>query len=63
MSRTPFELRYELLQFAHGCLQNEYHSKLEVARMTNVKSNMPVYPTKEDVFALADEYKNFIEKK
>ena len=63
MSRTPFELRYELLQFAHGCLQNEYHSKLEAAKATNLKSNMPVYPTKEDVFALAEEYKNFIERK
>lgn len=63
MSKTPYELRYELLQFAHSSLQNEYHSKLEVARMTNVKSNMPVYPTKEDVFALAEEYKSFIERK
>lgn len=60
---TPYELRYELLQFAHTSLQNEYHSKLDVAKATNLKANMPDYPTKEDVFALAEEYKNFIERK
>lgn len=58
---TPFELRYELLQFAHGCLQNEYHSKLEAAK--SLEAVPPVYPTKEDVFKLAEEYKNFIENK
>ena len=61
MSKTPYELRYELLQFAHECLQNEYHSKLDAAK--SLKADMPVYPTKENLFALAEEYKNFIEKK
>ena len=61
MTKNPFELRYELLAFARDTLTSEYHAKLEEAKVLG--SATPKYPTNDDVFKLAEEYKNFIERK
>jgi hypothetical protein len=61
MTKSPYELRYELLAFARDTLTSEYYAKVEVAN--SLKGDIPIYPTKENVFALAEEYKNFIERK
>ena len=65
MSMTPFELRFNLLNFARDSLTSEYFAKVEEAKSFPVNGRllMPKYPTKEDVFALAEEYKHFIERK
>jgi len=64
MTKTPFELRFDLLSFAQGSLTSEYHAKIEeIARFPDKTAVMPKYPTKDDVFRLAEEYKSFIERK
>ena len=65
MTKSPYELRYELLAFARDTLTSEYHAKLEEAKHFPVNGRllMPKYPTNDDVFKLAEEYKNFIERK
>ena len=62
MSMTPFELRFNLLNFAQNNLQTEYHCKLEERRVQG-SIDIPPYPTKEQVFALAEEYRAFVERK
>jgi hypothetical protein len=66
MNKSPFELRYELLEFARDSLTSEYYAKVEERNIQGSfgKSiDIVPYPTKEQVFALAEEYKNFIERK
>jgi hypothetical protein len=66
MNKSPFELRYELLEFARDSLTSEYYAKVEERKIQGSfgKSiDIVPYPTKEQVFALAEEYKNFIERK
>ena len=66
MSMTPFELRFNLLNFAQNNLQTEYHCKLEERRVQGSLGqsiDIPPYPTKEQVFALAEEYRAFVERK
>jgi hypothetical protein len=63
MSKNPFELRYELLAFARDSLTSEYYAKVEEAKVLGLKNTMPKYPSKDDIFTLAEEYKNFIERK
>jgi hypothetical protein len=66
MNKSPYELRYELLAFARDSLTSEYYAKVEERKIQGSfgKSiDIQPYPTKEQVFALAEEYKNFIERK
>ena len=66
MTKSPYELRYELLAFARDSLTSEYYAKIEERKIQGSfgKSIAIIpYPTKEQVFALAEEYKNFIERK
>ena len=65
MTKNPYELRYELLAFARDTLTSEYYAKVEEAKCFPVNGRllMPKYPTNDDVFKLAEEYKSFIERK
>ena len=65
MNKSPYELRYELLAFARDSLTSEYYAKVEEAQNFPNKLGNGVlkYPSKDDIFALAEEYKNFIERK
>ena len=66
MSMTPFELRFNLLHFAQKNLETEYQSKLEERKVQGSFGkavDITPYPTKEQVFALAEEYRNFVERK
>lgn len=66
MAMTPFELRFNLLHFAQKNLETEYQCKLEERKVQGSfgKSiDIPPYPTKEQVFALAEEYRTFVERK
>ena len=63
MSKNPFELRYELLAFARDSLTSEYYAKVEEAKVLGLKNTVIKFPSKDDIFTLAEEYKNFIERK
>ena len=65
MTKSPYELRFELLAFARDSLTSYYYAKVEEAKNfpSKLTGGLPKYPTNDDVFVLAEEYKNFIEKK
>ena len=67
MSKTPYELRLELLMLAKQSLTEGYYAKIDAAKLTNGISTplieMPNFPSESEVFALAESYKEFIERK
>ena len=72
MSKTPFEIRLELLNLAKEILQapiyqkretlsDEYHSKLNDAnRGTLPYPSMPDFPSSTDIVAKAEELNKFV---
>lgn len=72
MSKTPFEIRLELLTLAKEILQapvyekrnqlaNEYHSKLTDAnRATMPFPTMPDFPSTTDIVTKAEELNRFV---
>ena len=71
MTKTPYEVRYDLLNFAQSQLTGEYFASMERIRDTTEQNspnrisamNKFKYPTKSDIILLAEELKTFIEKK
>ena len=73
MSKTPYEVRLELLTLAKEILQapvyeqrsrlsDEYHSKLTDAnRETHPFPTMPDFPSTTDIISKAEELKKFID--
>lgn len=74
MSKTPYEIRLELLHLAQSILQtpvfekrnqlsDEYHSKLTDAnRATLPFPTMPDFPSSTDIVAKAEELKKFVDQ-
>ena len=74
MSKTPYEIRLELLTLAKEILQapiyekrsqltNEYHSKLTDAnRGTLPFPSMPDFPSTTDIVSKAEELKKFVDQ-
>ena len=74
MSKTPYEIRLELLKMANEilatpihqtrvALSDEYHSKLNDAnRGTLPYPTMPDFPTSTDIVVKAEELKKFIDQ-
>lgn len=74
MSKTPYEIRLELLKMANEILvtpvhqervslNDEYHSKLTDAnRATLPYPTMPEFPSTEQVIAKAEELKKFVDQ-
>ena len=74
MSKTPYEIRFELLTLAREILQtpifekrsqltNEYHSKLTDAnRETLPFPTMPDFPSTTDIISKAEELKKFVDQ-
>jgi len=74
MSKTPYEIRLELLKMANEilvtpvhqtrvALSDEYHSKLNDAnRGTLPYPTMPSFPTSTDIVSKAEELKKFIDQ-
>lgn len=66
MARNPYELRWELLQQAENRLINRYQA--EENRYNILSDNgedpgeYPKYPTDDDIHALAEEMRSFIER-
>lgn len=67
MTKTPYEIRFDLLNFAQSQLSSEYYSKMEKIRMQKeynmTLDDIPIYPTKSDIVLLAEELKQFIDRK
>lgn len=69
MTKTPFEIRFELLGFAQGQLSSEYYAALERAREIgdSFKREKAIsslkYPTKVEIVLLAEELKKFVDNK
>lgn len=74
MSKTPYELRLDLLMLAKQSLTEEYHAEhdiyhalIDAAKLTNPSAytlvQRPKFPSESEVFALAESYKEFIERK
>jgi len=74
MSKTPYEIRLELLTLAREILQtpvhekrsrlsDEYHSKLTDAnRETLPFPAMPDFPSSTDIVSKAEELKKFVDQ-
>jgi len=71
MTKTPFEIRFDLLNYAMSQLTGEYYAALERIR-ESTQENSPArndavnqlkYPTKSDIILLAEDLKAFIDKK
>lgn len=74
MSKTPYEIRLDLLNLAKEILQapiyekrnklsDEYHSKLTDAnRETAAYPTMPDFPSTTDIVGKAEELKKFVDQ-
>ena len=74
MSKTPYEIRLELLNLAKEILQTpvyqdrdaklqEYHSKLtETNRGLLAFPTLPDFPSSSDIIAKAEELKKFVDQ-
>ena len=70
MSKTPYEILFEILKTAEDQLRQEYFSRIETLQILCERADlkltsemMPKFPTKEQICSLAEEYKQFIETK
>jgi hypothetical protein len=69
MTKTPYEVRLDLLNLATSQLSSEYYAALERARdiqepiIREAAIQRLQYPTKTDIVKLAEEYKDFIDTK
>ena len=73
MSKTPYEIRLELLKLAKDslwepiyqkrqALADEYHSKLtEANREAHPFPTLPDFPSTTDIIAKAEEMKKFVD--
>ena len=62
-TKNPYELRFDLLQFARSNLLEKYYAEFDAWKENRLPNSQPSFPTTEDVFNLAEKYKSFIEKK
>ena len=72
MSKTPYELRLELLEIAKGMLESEWYAKKERAmeqffhERDHLKNNvaavpeLSAFPNSKEVLELASTFNNFI---
>jgi hypothetical protein len=74
MSKTPYEIRLDLLHLAKEILQmpvhqtreakiNEYHSKLTDANRESLAfPTLPDFPSSTDIVSKAEELKKFVDQ-
>ena len=67
MGKTPYELRMEAIQTAQQQLNQEFYNKWENARMVaehkgKLLTEVPQYPTTEQILAEAGKFKKFIDE-
>ena len=62
-TKNPYELRFDLLKYARTNLMEKYYSDMDLHNENPRPGTRPEYPTTEQLFKLAEEYKSFIERK
>jgi hypothetical protein len=69
MTKTPFEIRLELLKMAQDQANQKFYKQWETAAMksqmtesTQFLSEVPEFPTTEQILVEADKLKRFIDK-
>lgn len=67
MSKTPYEIRLELIKMAQDQLNQKYYNQFEVKRLNAQIENMPLtevpeFPTSEQLLLEAEKLKSFIDK-
>jgi hypothetical protein len=67
MSKTPYEIRLELIKMAQEQLNQRYYTKYEVARFnaeTEKRSlnEVPEFPDSAQILVEAEKLKSFIDK-
>jgi hypothetical protein len=62
---TPYEIREQLLSKATDYLTCKFHAEFQLADTLKDQKALKSlsYPSIEDIMALAETYKNFIDKK
>jgi hypothetical protein len=65
MSKTPYELRFEIFKQAYNMLNDEFCVKYDTAREWNEKTGkldleVPEFPTLNEVLKQADIINNFV---
>ena len=60
--QSPYELRFNFLMSAREYLESRFHAELELYER-KIITNPPSFPTKEEIFDLAESYKQFVDKK
>jgi len=76
MSKTPFEIRADILKQAQDLLESQYEAQVEfatkaffalakegTATMENFKQFAPAFPTTEDIMKQAKEFYSFVSSK
>ena len=71
MTKTPFEIRFDLINYARSQLSDTYFAAMERIRETTAEHsiertaliNALTYPTNEEIMSLANELKTFIDSK
>jgi hypothetical protein len=71
MTKTPFEIRFDLINFAQSQLTGDYYATLERIRDSTLENSIErkeaidslKYPTKDDIIKLATELKEFVDSK
>ena len=59
---SPYELRFNFLMSARDYLEARFHADLELYER-KIINTAPCFPTKEEIFELAESYKQFVDKK
>lgn len=73
MSKTPYEIRLELLKLAQDQTRDEYYREWEkaVVKMEGVQdtdkklsilNEVPSYPTSQEILIEAEKFKTFVDK-
>lgn len=67
MSKTPYEIRLELIKMAQDQLNQRYYSQFEVARQKadiekRPLTEVPEFPSSEQLLLEAEKLKAFVDK-
>ena len=59
---SPYELRFNFLMSAKEHLEAKFHAELELYER-KISTTVPSFPTKDEIFELAESYRQFVDKK
>ncbi len=67
MSKTPYEIRLELLKMAQDQLTQRYYTDLNIKQTNSQMRNeplteVPAFPTTQEILSEAETFKTFVDK-